>query len=127
MYLGADYHLEHWEKERWSIDDFSNYRVVIAPLLYVMTDEIAKNIKNYVSNGGISISSFRCAIKDIIFPEEVEVNTREKDGKKFIFVTNFSDKSQKITINSPIVDLIREDTLEGEIDLEPFRVSILEK
>jgi len=218
-------------------DNFSSYKVVIAPLLYIMTEEIAKDIKDYVSNGGTFIASFRCAIKDensnmlkevlpgklrdlfgisiyawdnigertvdvidnkgnvykgdtfadlitpnsasviakynsswytpyaavtvnqygkgkasyvgcglsqefynslmgeclstfaikdIIFPEEVEVNTREKDGKKFIFITNFSDSSKKITLIKPFLEMIKEVKLEGEVELEPFGVIILE-
>lgn len=218
-------------------DDFSNYKVVIAPLLYVMTDEIAENIKNYVSNGGIFVAGFRCAIKDknsnmlkevlpgklrdlfgisiyawdnirdrvveikdkdgkvykgdtfadlitpegaevlakynsswyisyatvtvntygkgkayyigcglseefydslmkqlldeysvkdIVFPEEVEVNVREKNGKSFIFITNFSDRSVSINIKRSMTDLITQRAIEGEVELSPFGVMILE-
>jgi len=218
-------------------DDFSQYKVVIAPLLYVMTDEIAENIKRYVSNGGIFIAGFRCAIKDknsnmlkevlpgklrdlfgisiytwdnirdrvveirdkggktykgdtfadlitpegaeviawyssgwytsysavtvnnygkgkayyigcglsqefydslmkeilseyslkeLSFPEEVEVNIREKDGKRLIFINNFSDRTVYIDIKKKLFDLISEKFVNGELELSPFGVMILE-
>jgi len=218
-------------------DDFSPYKVVIAPLLYVMTDEIAENIKRYVSNGGIFIAGFRCAIKDknsnilkevlpgklrdlfgigiyawdnirdrvveikdkdgkvykgdtfadlitpegaeviawynsgwytpysavtvnsygkgmayyigcgisqefydslinnllsgyalkeILFPEEVEVNIREKDDRRFIFVNNFSDKMTQIEIKREMFDLIAEKSVQGKITMDPFGIMILE-
>jgi len=220
-----------------SSDDFSNYKVIIAPLLYVMTDELAKNIKDYVSGGGIFIAGFRCAIKDessnmlkevlpgklrdlfgisiyawdnirdmaveikdrdgkiyrgdtfadlitpegaevlaqynsgwytpyaavtvnrygkgkayytgcglsqefydslmkqllseysikdIVFPEEVEVNIREKDGRRFVFITNFSDKSVSIKIKRDMRDLITDKYINGETELSPFGIMILE-
>ena len=219
-------------------DDLSNYKVVIAPLLYVMTDEIAENIKRYVSNGGVFIAGFRCAIKDknsnmlkevlpgklrdlfgisiyvwdnirdrrvevidnegntytgdtfadlitsegaeilakynsgwytsysavtvnnygrgkayyigcglsqefynsliekllseyslkdVDFPEDVEVNTREKDGKKLIFINNFSDKEVIIEVKKPFYELLKERTVQGEIKLSPFEIMILEE
>lgn len=219
------------------MDNFSNYKVVIAPLLYIMTEEIAKNIKDYVSNGGIFIAGFRCAIKDknsnilkevlpgklrdlfgisiyawdnirdrtveirdtsgniyngdtfadlitpegaevlaqynsswytpyaavtvnnygkgkayyigcgisqefydtlmkqllseyavkdIIFPEEVEINIREKEGKKFIFVNNFSDRTVRIELKSSKIDLIDNKPVQGEMELPPFGIMVLE-
>lgn len=220
------------------IDDFSSYKVVIAPLLYIMTDEIAKNIKDYVSNGGIFIAGFRCAIKDknsnmlkevlpgklrdlfgisiyawdnirdrivelrdasgrvykgdtfadlitpegaevlvqynsswytpyaavtvnnygkgkayyvgcgisqefydvlmeqllseyaikdITFPEEVEINVREKGGKRFIFITNFNDKAVTIEVKNSKTDLISDKPVQGEIELSPFGTMVLEE
>jgi beta-galactosidase len=67
------------------------------------------------------------SLKDIVFPEDVEVNIREKDGKKLIFVNNFSDKEVIIEVKKPIYELIREETIQGDIKLSPFGIMILEE
>jgi len=33
-------------------DDFSKYKVAIAPLMYIVDDKTANNIKKYVKEGG---------------------------------------------------------------------------
>jgi len=66
------------------------------------------------------------SIKDIVFPEEVEVNIREKDGRRFVFITNFSDKSVSIKIKRDMRDLITDKYINGETELSPFGIMILE-
>lgn len=44
--------------------DLSKYKVVFTPFCYIMTDEIASKLKNFVRNGGILISDARLAVKD---------------------------------------------------------------
>lgn len=38
--------------------DFSQYSVVLAPVLYMLKDGVAENIKNYVKNGGTFITTY---------------------------------------------------------------------
>ena len=219
-----------------STDDVSKYKAVIAPLMYIVTDEAADNIKRYVEKGGIFITGFRFGIKDthnnmvksvlpgklkklfgisihtwdnlrekkvevkdtegnidqadtfadlitlkeakpiarynsswyighaaatvntfgkgkayyvgcglpqdfydrfmekvlpsltlksIKAPDEVEITTREKEGKRFIFVMNFSDKSSKIFLDKEYTELMKGKRLKGKVGLEPFEVLIL--
>jgi len=217
-------------------DDLSKYKAVIAPLMYIVTDEAENNIKRYVEEGGIFIAGFRFGIKDIhsnmvksvlpgklkkLFgisiytwdnlrkrkvevkddegniyqadtfadlitleeakaiakydsdwytgyaaatvntfgkgrayyvgcglpqsfydrfiekvlkglalesikaPDEVEITTREKEGKRFIFVMNFSDKPSRIFLGEEHTELIKGKRLKGKINLGPFEVLIL--
>jgi len=219
-----------------AVDSLSKYKAVIAPLMYIVTDKIAGNIKKYVEEGGIFIAGFRLGIKDknsnmvkeflpgklrelfginihtwdnlkernvevkdnegntyqadtfadlittnkaktmakynsgwyspyaavtvnnfgkgkayyigcglsqnfydkfikkilkdfvfedIKTPDEVEIATREKKDKKFIFLMNFSNKSSRIFLNKEYIDLIKGKSIKGEIKLNPFGVLIL--
>ncbi len=44
-------------------DDFNRYKIVVAPGIVMVSDEIAKYISNYVENGGIFLTTFRCGAK----------------------------------------------------------------
>lgn len=66
------------------------------------------------------------SLKELSFPEEVEVNIREKDGKRLIFINNFSDRTVYIDIKKKLFDLISEKFVNGELELSPFGVMILE-
>ncbi len=45
-------------------DDLSGYRLVIAPLQYLMSKELAENYKNYVNQGGNLVLDMRAGVKD---------------------------------------------------------------
>ena len=66
-------------------------------------------------------------LKSIKAPDEVEITTREKDHKRFIFVMNFSDKPSRIFLDKEYTELIKGKRLKEEIKLDPFEVLILEK
>ncbi len=217
-------------------DDLKGYRLVVAPLMYIVTDKVADNIRKYVQKGGIFVAGFRfgikdennnmikevlpgklrdvfgisiytwdnlrerkvkveatdgdvyeadtfadliivnkakplanyksswyasyaaatvndfeegqayyigcglpqefynkllgeiledASLKDIQVPEEVEVSIREKDGKKFIFVINFSEAPSKISLKRSYRELIKGEKMEGKITLDPFGVMVL--
>ena len=44
--------------------DLSRYKVVFAPLHYVLTEKQATNIRGFVERGGLFVSSFRLGVKD---------------------------------------------------------------
>jgi beta-galactosidase len=44
--------------------DLSSYKLVIAPALHLVTDEIAENLKNYVQAGGTLVVTQRSGVKD---------------------------------------------------------------
>jgi beta-galactosidase len=44
--------------------DLSGYKIVFAPLAYVMTAEQASKIRAYVQNGGVFVAGFRSAVKN---------------------------------------------------------------
>src|SRR5579863_5761853 len=44
--------------------DLSRYKVVFAPVQYVLSEKQAAHIRNYVENGGMFVTSFRLGAKD---------------------------------------------------------------
>jgi len=44
-------------------DDLSDYQVVFAPVVYVLSEAQAERIKRYVSNGGVFVTNFRLGAK----------------------------------------------------------------
>lgn len=46
------------------MDDFSKYKLVIAPLQYLMTPELEKHYIDYVENGGKLVLTMRTGVKD---------------------------------------------------------------
>lgn len=44
--------------------DLSRYKLVIAPSLYLMTQEIRENLERYVKNGGTLVVTLRSGVKD---------------------------------------------------------------
>jgi beta-galactosidase len=47
-----------------STDDFSPYRVILAPDLYVMPDAVAEALSRFVEGGGILLTDSRSGVKD---------------------------------------------------------------
>lgn len=44
--------------------DLSRYRLVIAPAVYVLTQETADNLRSFVQNGGMLVTTARTGVKD---------------------------------------------------------------
>ncbi len=64
--------------------------------------------------------------KDYVeLPMECEIAVREKDGKNYVFVLNYSKEPQKIKINKPCVNLYTGDTLNGDVSLDKFETLVL--
>ena len=45
-------------------DDFSNYRALLAPDLFILPDELAKRLSAYVKKGGVLLTDCRSGVKD---------------------------------------------------------------
>ncbi len=45
-------------------DDFSNYKVLVAPALFVTTPSLVAKLKQFVENGGTLVLTFRSGVKD---------------------------------------------------------------
>lgn len=45
-------------------DDFSAYRAVLAPALYVLPDAVARALSDYVAQGGVLLADARTGVKD---------------------------------------------------------------
>lgn len=46
-------------------DDFSSFKLIVAPLQYVMTPDLAEKYKKYVRNGGHLVLTMRTGVKDV--------------------------------------------------------------
>ncbi|MEM3105093.1 MAG: beta-galactosidase trimerization domain-containing protein, partial [Candidatus Bathyarchaeia archaeon] len=44
--------------------DFKNYRILLAPFLYLTNKNLIEKLKNYVENGGLLIATARTSVKD---------------------------------------------------------------
>jgi len=45
-------------------DDFGKYKIVFAPVVYVLSDAAAARIRSFVQNGGVFVTNFRLAVKN---------------------------------------------------------------
>ena len=59
-------------------------------------------------------------------PECCEVALREKDGKKYLFILNFSGDKVNIICKKPLQNLLNGQTLSGTAELSGFDVVVLE-
>ena len=62
----------------------------------------------------------------ITAPEGVELVMRQKDGRRFLFVLNFCQTEQAVTLNQPVLCLETGETWEGERRLSAFETVVLE-
>lgn len=44
--------------------DFSAYKVIVAPDLYILPDPVARRLAEFVANGGVLLTDCRCGVKD---------------------------------------------------------------
>jgi beta-galactosidase len=45
-------------------DDLEKYKIVFAPVVYVLSEEQAGRIRNFVQNGGVFVTNFRLGVKN---------------------------------------------------------------
>ncbi|MFB5662664.1 DUF4434 domain-containing protein [Alteribacillus sp. HJP-4] len=63
---------------------------------------------------------------NIVAPENIEVAIRTKNEKKYIFILNYSDESQKLILKKNMRELISDEIQSGYIEIDPFDVFIYE-
>ena len=62
----------------------------------------------------------------VITPNEaVSVQSRIKNGQRYYFVMNFSDEKQSVQLKRVLKDILNEETLAGELQLDPYAVLVL--
>lgn len=59
--------------------------------------------------------------------EGVSVQVRQSEEKDFIFIMNFTEAEQQITLETTVKDIATEKELAGEIILAKYEVRIVEK
>ncbi len=71
------------------------------------------------------ISDPLCA--EIEAPEEIELVPREKNGRHFVFVLNYSDRPQAVRLLKPMTLLYTGERQEGTVTLPPFGTAVYER
>jgi beta-galactosidase len=51
----------HWNRRDCARVDLSPYKIVFAPVVYVLSDGQAERIRSYVQDGGVFVTNFRLA------------------------------------------------------------------
>ncbi|MDM5337388.1 beta-galactosidase [Fictibacillus enclensis] len=59
-------------------------------------------------------------------PEEIELAIRQKDGKEYTFLLNYSDKTQEIGVKKEFKDLLTGNKIINKVNLKPYDVMVLE-
>lgn len=60
----------------------------------------------------------------ITLPEACELTVKKKDGKTYLFVLNYSDECQKVTLSVPVTDMDNGEEVCGEIALAPYQTGV---
>lgn len=61
-----------------------------------------------------------------VLPESVEAVLREKNGRRFLFLLNFSAEEQKLTLGKKMRHLFEEKEEQGEIALPAYGTAVYE-
>ncbi|WP_269320373.1 MULTISPECIES: Beta-galactosidase C-terminal domain [unclassified Bacillus (in: firmicutes)] len=64
---------------------------------------------------------------EIVHEDGVSVQRRESDKHCYLFVMNFTEQKQSITVKEPLYDLLTEEIKQEHIELLPYEVMVLKK
>jgi len=85
-------------------DDFSKYKLVIAPMLYLIDDDIAASLREYVEQGGTLVLTTRSGVKNmnnVCLPDRLPNLLTELAG---VFVDEYDPVGkdrQRVTFHAP--------------------------
>ncbi len=60
-------------------------------------------------------------------PEEIELAVREKDGKQYFFLLNYTSQPQPFVCQKPFTELLTGERWEGDAALPPYGAAVLSK
>ena len=79
-----------------------------------------ENIRDFLAYTGV-LSAF----KDLAeLPEDCELSVREKDGKQYLMVLNYSPKEQRIVLKVPVEDMDTEEKVQGQAVLKGYETKV---
>lgn len=58
-------------------------------------------------------------------PEDIELSVRAKSGRKWMFLLNYMNKAQTMTVKKPMICMESGKTVSGTISLDPFGIAVL--
>ena len=79
-----------------------------------------ENIKDFLAYGGV-LSAFKELVE---LPEMCELCVREKDGKQYIIILNYSPEEQKAVLKVPVTDLDTGDKVQGQAVLKGYETKV---
>lgn len=95
--------------------DFSKYKLLIAPALFLINDELVSSLKEFVEKGGILIITFRSGIKNwnnVVFDEPLPAKLNDLLGIEVVeYDSLFSLQKCKVKLIHPEIK-----SLQGECD-----------
>ena len=59
-------------------------------------------------------------------PEAVELSVREKDGRRWLFLLNYTGSDQEVTLRKSLANAVTAETLSGVVTLPPYGTLVLE-
>ena len=75
-------------------DDLSGYKLVLAPHLHVLADDVAKQLVEYVRNGGVLLADCRTGVKD-------ETNLAYARTLPGLLVARLGHRDRRVRVASP--------------------------
>jgi len=97
-------------------EDLSKYKLVIAPSLFLISDEIAENLKNFVRKGGVLITTFRSGVKNwnnVAFDDLLPAKLTDLLGIQVIEYNSLSPAQKcEMELTHPQIESLR-----GECDI----------
>ena len=79
-----------------------------------------ENIKDFLAYTG-ALSAF----KDLAeLPQDCELGVREKDGKQYLMVLNYSPEEQRIVLKVPVEDMDTEEKVQGQAVLKGYETKV---
>ncbi len=60
-----------------------------------------------------------------LLPEDCELAVREKEGRKYFFLLNYTKEEQTVDIKQPMRDLLEQRPVQGKQSLPPYGVKVL--
>jgi beta-galactosidase len=88
--------------------DFSRYKLIVAPSLFVVTRALAAKLTNYVRSGGTLILSYRSGVKDehnVVTDETLPGPLRELAGVAIHDYDPHTNQAQEVTVGGDIPGL----------------------
>lgn len=79
-----------------------------------------ENVKEFLSYAGL-LSPWKDRIE---LPAECELCVREKEGRQYFFILNFSDSVQEIVLKDAMADLDSSECVRGSVMLKPYETKV---
>lgn len=81
-----------------------------------------ENVKAFLDYTGV-LQPYKHIVE---LPEECEITVKEKEGNTYVFVLNYSDRSQEIVIKVPVKDMDTKEEIQGCMELKAYETKVFQ-